>query len=67
MRSYSQPQQQLQEDNFVELLAVHTELTDVDPMKLEAQRKDERGTGEEVTEIQDAGNGKGISLLMGYC
>ena len=42
----------LQEDNFIELLAVqHEELTNEDLMELEAQRKDkERQEEEEVTE-----------------
>ena len=41
----------LQEDDFIELLAVqHEELTNEDLMELEAQRKDEEGQEEEVTE-----------------
>ena len=43
----------------------HKEFTDEDPMKLEAQRKDEEGQGEGgvTEEIQDAGNGKGIFFI----
>ena len=43
----------------------HKELTDEDPMKLKAQRKDEEGQGEGgvTEEIQDAGNGKGIFFI----
>ena len=41
----------LQEDDFIELLAVqHEELTNEDLMELEAQRKDEERQEEEVTE-----------------
>ena len=43
----------LQEDNFIELLAVqHEELTNEDLMEMEAQRKDKAGQEEEVTEEQ---------------
>ena len=40
-------------------------LTDEDPMKLEAQRKDEEGQEEEevAEEIQDAGNGKIVFFI----
>ena len=41
----------LQEDNFIELLAVqHEELTNEDLMEMEAQIKDKAGQEEEVTE-----------------
>ena len=43
----------LQEDNFIELLAVqHEELTNEDLMEMEAQRKDKAGQEEEVPEEQ---------------
>ena len=45
------PELDLQEDDFIKLLAVqHEELTNEDVMKLEAQRKDEERQVEEVTE-----------------
>ena len=39
------------------------ELSNEDLMEPEAQRKDEERQEEEVTEIHDAGNGKGVFYI----